>query len=203
MTRPPRTPSLQFVARHAGEAIANIACTVQLLKLKIQKPGPAYLHRMREGAATIAWAARTRRRAGELAPPLVNPRRFEHMDRRYCQFKESVQKSAPNVPASVTVPARSSNATFTVTTRAVATSTAVTISASSGGITRTATLTVSPTPAADTVAIQRAEYAIGSRVLRVEATSASATLTVHVASTDQVIGTLQNDGGGRYRGDLS
>jgi hypothetical protein len=41
--------------------------------------------------------------------------------------------------------------------------------------------------------------------LRVEATSTSsnATLTVYVTSTNAPIGTLRNEGGGRYRGDFS
>jgi hypothetical protein len=66
--------------------------------------------------------------------------------------------------------------------------------------TRTATV-----PAADTVSIQLAEYSAGNAELRVEATSSSAnaTLTVYVTSTNTLIGTLQNDGGGRYRGDFS
>ena len=66
--------------------------------------------------------------------------------------------------------------------------------------TRTATV-----PAADTVSIQLAEYSAGNAELRVEATSsnANATLTVYVTSTNTLIGTLQNDGGGRYRGDFS
>ncbi|HVG18607.1 MAG TPA: hypothetical protein VNI02_06105, partial [Blastocatellia bacterium] len=118
----------------------------------------------------------------------------------------SSNTSVANVPASVTVPAGSGNATFSVTTGSVTSSTIITISAAQGSITRTATLTVAPpAPATDMVAIQRAEYSAGSRLLRVEATStnSSATLTVYVASTDQRIGTLQNDGGGRYRGDLS
>lgn len=119
----------------------------------------------------------------------------------------SSNTSVATVPASVAVPAGSSSAAFTVTTRSVTATTTVTISASQGGVTRTATITVSPAsaPATDTVAIQRAEYSSGSRLLRVEATStnSSATLRVYVASTDQLIGTLQNDGGGRYRGDLT
>jgi len=41
--------------------------------------------------------------------------------------------------------------------------------------------------------------------LRVEATgsNASAILTVYVTSTNTLIGTLRNEGGGRYRGDFS
>ncbi len=48
------------------------------------------------------------------------------------------------VPASVTIPAGSTNATFTVTTTPVNTSTPVTISCSYNGSTETATLTVTP-----------------------------------------------------------
>jgi len=48
------------------------------------------------------------------------------------------------VPASVTVPAGATSASFTVSTNPVATTTSVTISASYGGTTLTATLTVNP-----------------------------------------------------------
>ncbi|HEX5838301.1 MAG TPA: VCBS repeat-containing protein [Anaerolineales bacterium] len=60
------------------------------------------------------------------------------------------------------------------------------------------------TVAADTVSIQLAEYSAGNDELRVEATgsNASATLSVYVTSTNTFIGTLRNEGGGRYRGDL-
>jgi hypothetical protein len=59
--------------------------------------------------------------------------------------------------------------------------------------------------AADTVSIQLAEYSAGNAQLRVEATgsNASATLSVYVTSTNTLIGTLCNEGGGRYRGDFS
>lgn len=62
-----------------------------------------------------------------------------------------------------------------------------------------------PTVAADAVSIQLAEYSAGNAQLRVEATSSSATatLTVYVTSTNTLIGTLGNDGGGRYRADFS
>jgi hypothetical protein len=62
---------------------------------------------------------------------------------------------------------------------------------------------VNPQAAADTVAVQRAEYSGGR--LRVEATSTSSTarLTVFVTSTNAQIGVLQNDGGGRYRGEFN
>lgn len=66
-------------------------------------------------------------------------------------------------------------------------------------------IAASPTVAADTVAIQLAEYSAGNAQLRVEATSsnASATLRVYVTSTNALIGTLQNEGGGRFRGEFS
>ena len=65
--------------------------------------------------------------------------------------------------------------------------------------------TATPTAAPDTISIQLAEYSSGNRELRVEATgsNASATLTVYVTSTNTLIGTLRNEGGGRYRGDFS
>ena len=78
--------------------------------------------------------------------------------------------------------------------------------------TGTPTAVPSPTPtrtpttvAADTVSIQLAEYSAGNDELRVEATgsNASATLSVYVTSTNTFIGTLRNEGGGRYRGDFS
>jgi hypothetical protein len=78
--------------------------------------------------------------------------------------------------------------------------------------TRTPTALPSPTNtrtpttvAADTISIQLAEYSAGNQQLRVEATgsNASATLSVYVTSTNALIGTLRNEGGGRYRGDLS
>jgi hypothetical protein len=122
----------------------------------------------------------------------------------------SSNTAAATVPASVTVAAGAASATFNVTTKTVTSSVSVTISAAFGGVTRSAALTVAaqsspPPPAADTVAIQVAEYSSGNRLLRVEATStnSSATLKVHVTSTNALIGTLRNEGGGRYRGDLS
>jgi hypothetical protein len=80
------------------------------------------------------------------------------------------------------------------------------------GPSATSTFTRTPTPtrtatvvATDTVSIQLAEYSAGNRQLRVEATgsNASATLSVYVTSNNTLIGTLSNDGGGRYRGEFS
>jgi hypothetical protein len=104
----------------------------------------------------------------------------------------------------VTVPGGATSATFTVTTRAVTASTSVLISATGGGVTRSATLTVTPAPA-DTASITRAEYTASKKELRVEATSTSpsATLWVFVTATNQLIGTLTNNGGGKYSGQFS
>jgi hypothetical protein len=67
------------------------------------------------------------------------------------------------------------------------------------------TATPTPPPAIDTVTITRAEYDGGNRRLRVEATStrATATLQVFVTSSGQRIGTLSNEGGGRFRGEFA
>jgi hypothetical protein len=86
-----------------------------------------------------------------------------------------------------------------------ATTTAV-ITASLNGTSRSATLTINPAAGGvDTVSITRAEYESGNRRLRVEATStrSTATLQVFVTSSGQRIGTLSNDGGGRFRGEFN
>lgn len=67
------------------------------------------------------------------------------------------------------------------------------------------TLHVNPGSTADTVSITRAEYDGGKKQLRVEATStsSSATLTVSVSSTGELIGTRNNNGGGKYSGQFT
>ncbi len=107
------------------------------------------------------------------------------------------------VPTSVTVPAGATTATFTVNTTSVSSPFNATVSATLNGISRSATLTV--TPAADTVSIQRAEYIASNRILRVEATSTrtNATLQAFVTASGQLIGTLVNNGGGKYSGQLN
>lgn len=109
----------------------------------------------------------------------------------------SSNTAAATVPASVTVPAGSTSATFTVSTSSVGANTPATISASYGGVSRTAILTVNaPAASTDSVSISRAEYDSAKRLLRVEASSSnsSATLRVHVTATNELIGTLS---GGR------
>ena len=56
----------------------------------------------------------------------------------------SSNTSVATVPSSVTVPAGTTSANFTVATNSVSSATSVTITAAAGGITRTATLTVNP-----------------------------------------------------------
>lgn len=109
------------------------------------------------------------------------------------------------VPSSVLVAAGQTKATFSVKTNVVTTSTTATLAATYGSAlpaTGTAKLVINPPPvqAADRVAIQAAEYRTSKRQLTVEATSSnsSATLTVSVAATGQIIGVLSNRGGGRY-----
>lgn len=58
----------------------------------------------------------------------------------------SSNTTVAHVPASVTVAAGATSATFTVSTSAVGASTAVTISGAYGGVSRTASLTVQPVP---------------------------------------------------------
>jgi hypothetical protein len=68
--------------------------------------------------------------------------------------------------------------------------------------------TPTPTPTAtvaDTVSITRAEYEVAKSTLRVEASSSrtNAILQLYVTSTGQLIGTLSNNGGGKYSGQFS
>ena len=74
-----------------------------------------------------------------------------------------------------------------------------------GNVGPTPTPTPTPTPEVDTVNIQRAEYQLSRRVLRVDATGTepTATLRVHVTATDALIGTLKSNGNGRFSGQLS
>ncbi|MEY2505962.1 MAG: hypothetical protein QOH01_291 [Verrucomicrobiota bacterium] len=135
------------------------------------------------------------------------------------------------VPTSVIVSAGTKSVQFNVTTRQVKSVTPVQISATANNTSRAATLTINPAgaptpaptpapapvpspaatptptpaPAADTVSITRAEYEVAKSTLRIEASSSrsTATLQVFVTSTDQLIGTLSNNGGGKYSGQFT
>jgi hypothetical protein len=114
--------------------------------------------------------------------------------------------AAATVPASVTVASGASTANFTINTTQVAATTAATITGSLNGSARSASLTINAAPpSTDTVSITRAEYVTSKANLRVEATSSrtNATLQLFVTSTGQLIGTLTNNGGGRYSGQFS
>jgi hypothetical protein len=116
----------------------------------------------------------------------------------------SSNNAAAIVPNSVVVLAGSQSRSFSISTTQVPATTSAIITASLNNTSRSATLTISP-PGTDTVSITRAEYESGNRRLRVEATStrSTATLRVFVTSSNQLIGTLSNDGGGRFRGEFS
>jgi hypothetical protein len=119
----------------------------------------------------------------------------------------SSNNASAAVPSSVTVAAGASSATFNVNTAQVSTATTATLTATLNATSRSATLTINPpaTPSTDTVSVTRAEYDSSKRVLRVEATSTrtNATLQVFVTSTGQLVGTLTNNGGGRYSGQFN
>jgi hypothetical protein len=116
--------------------------------------------------------------------------------------------ASATLPASVTVAAGASSASFNINTIKVAAARSVVITATLNSITRSATLTLNPavpTPSSDSVNISRAEYDSGKGKLRVEATSSSANASLQVFNTasGQLIGTLSNNGGGRYSGQLN
>jgi hypothetical protein len=68
----------------------------------------------------------------------------------------------------------------------------------------TPTPTPTPPPATDTIRIQRAEYQRLKGVLRVDATGSepAATVRVYVTSTGALVGTLKNNGSGRFSASL-
>jgi hypothetical protein len=112
----------------------------------------------------------------------------------------SANPAMVSVPAEVVVSGGQLAGAFPVTTSAVTAQTAVDVTATAFGISRTGTLTViaGTPPAADTVRITRATWRRG--LLRIEATSTnpSAILSVYLTSSDSLMFTLTNLGGGRY-----
>jgi VCBS repeat protein len=114
--------------------------------------------------------------------------------------------AAAGVPASVTVASGATTVNFSVSTTQVSSATTAQITATLNTISRVATLTISPTvPAADTISISRAEYDRSKTTLRVEASStrATATLQVFITSTNQLLGNLTSNGGGKFSGQFS
>jgi VCBS repeat-containing protein len=111
------------------------------------------------------------------------------------------------VQPTVFVPAGSTQGTFRVSTGFPSSSQTAVIRSEVFGVGQQATLTISAGggSTSDTVSIQRAEYDAGKRELRIEATSTSSTATLRafVDSTGALIGTMQNSGGGQYRGQFT
>ena len=68
-----------------------------------------------------------------------------------------------------------------------------------------ATPTPTPAPVTDTIKVQRAEYQRSKGTLRVDAsgTEPTVTLRVYVTATGALVGTLKNNGNGRYTASLS
>ena len=119
-----------------------------------------------------------------------------------------ITSPTPTRTPTATQPAPTATSVPSTSTLAPPTPTNVLPTATSGLPTSTATTippTATRTTAPDTISIQLAEYSAGNAQLRVEATgsNANATLTVYVTSTNTLIGTLRNEGGGRYRADFS
>jgi hypothetical protein len=89
----------------------------------------------------------------------------------------SSNTTVATVPASVTVAAGATSATFSVTTKAVSVSTAVTITGAFGGATKTATLTVTPSTAPPPAAALSAIALSPTSVVGGNAAQGTATLT--------------------------
>jgi hypothetical protein len=72
-------------------------------------------------------------------------------------------------------------------------------------VTPTPTPTPTPMPTVDVIKILRAEYQQSKRALRVDATGSdpAATLRVYVTATGAFVGTLRNNGSGRYNASLA
>ena len=109
----------------------------------------------------------------------------------------STSSTATSTPVSKPTFTRTPTATSVVSPTVTRTPTATPITAAT--FTRTPTLTAT-SAVTDTVSITRAEYRASKRELRIDAssTSSSAILTAYVTSTGQRIGTLANNGNGRY-----
>jgi hypothetical protein len=78
--------------------------------------------------------------------------------------------------------------------------TIATITATFGGVSQSAVLTINPAQQGDNVVVTQAQYSISQKQLKVQATSTSstATLSVYETSSGAFLGTMANDGGGKY-----
>jgi hypothetical protein len=100
-------------------------------------------------------------------------------------------------PASVTVPAGLTSVTFAVQGSGVSAATTVTLTAQYNGGTASASLTVAPS---DSVKVSTATFSTSTHVLTVKVTGTNpqAVLSVYLASNNQLLGTMVNQGGGSY-----
>jgi DNA-binding beta-propeller fold protein YncE len=100
-------------------------------------------------------------------------------------------------PSSVTVPGGQSSVAFTVQGNGVSATTTVTLAATYNGGTATTSLTVAPS---DSLKITRATFSSSTHELMITATgtNAQAILNVFLASNNQLLGTMINNGGGNY-----
>lgn len=94
-----------------------------------------------------------------------------------------------SVPASVTVPAGATSATFTVSTSAVTTTVTSTINGSSAGVTRSATLTINPAPltvrlTVSPTAVAGGQSVVGTVTLSARVPSGSVIVTLASGSDD-------------------
>ncbi len=104
---------------------------------------------------------------------------------------------AAKVPSTVTVPAGQSSVSFPVQGSGVSITTIVTLVAQYNGGTASASLTVAP---GGKLTITSATYSQSTQVLKVRANDSNpqATLNVFLASNNQLLGTMVNQGGGSY-----
>jgi hypothetical protein len=104
------------------------------------------------------------------------------------------------LPASVSVAAGATTATFVVSALPVTVNTPVAVSGAFQGTTVSGTVTV--LTGADTVSVTKAEYTARQNQLKIEATStnSAATLRVFNATTGLLVGTMNVAGGGKFVG---
>jgi hypothetical protein len=109
----------------------------------------------------------------------------------------SSDPKAAKVPATATVPAGQSSVSFAVQGGGVSVATNVTLTAQYNGGTASSSLTVAP---GDKVTITKATFSTSTLFLTANATDTStqATLSVFLASNNQLLGTMVNQGNGSY-----
>ena len=99
------------------------------------------------------------------------------------------------MPSTVTIQGGQSSVSFPVQASGVSATTAVTLSALYNGTAASTTVTVAPV---DKITITSATFSQATHILTVNATDTNpqATLNVYLASNNQLLGTMFNQGGG-------